>query len=95
MPTLDEITTQAAQLIAELSRTLDTLQATAEGIMDQVAEERAALEQAAIFSTAISPNGETKVENQVEKSNIRTSETPEPLGPNDLPPWDGGDVPTW
>ena len=58
----EEAITQAQQIIAEISRTLDTLQAAAEALMDDVATERAALEAAALFCAPISPNGEKAVE---------------------------------
>lgn len=61
--TSEEITTQAQQIIANIQRTLDTLQTTAEAIMDSIAEERAALEETASFCGSISPNGEMAVEN--------------------------------
>lgn len=58
MGTEEEITAQALQIIEEISNTLDTLQATAERIMDSVAVERAALATAAAFCVKASPNGE-------------------------------------
>lgn len=58
MGTREETTTQAMQIIEEISNTLDTLQATAERIMDRVAVERAALATAAAFCVQASPNGE-------------------------------------
>lgn len=58
MGTREETTTQAMQIIEEISNTLDTLQATAERIMDSVAVERAALATAAAFCVQTSPNGE-------------------------------------
>lgn len=59
----EEIITQAQQIIAEITRTLDTLQAAAETLMDDIATERAALDAAALFCSPISPNGEMGVEN--------------------------------
>lgn len=59
----EEAITQAQQIIAEINRTLDTLQAAAEALMDDVATERAALEAAALFCIPSSPNGEMPVEN--------------------------------
>lgn len=59
----EEAITQAQQIIAEISRTLDTLQAAAEALIDDVATERAALEAAALFCVPASPNGEMPVEN--------------------------------
>lgn len=58
----EEAITQAQQIIAEISRTLDTLQAAAESLIDDVATERAALEAAALFCIPASPNGEKPVE---------------------------------
>ena len=58
----EEIITQAQQIIAEITRTLDTLQAAAETIMDDIATERAALDAAALFCISASPNGEKAVE---------------------------------
>lgn len=58
MGTREETTTQAMQIIAEISSTLDALQAAAEQIMDSVAVERAALATAAAFCVQASPNGE-------------------------------------
>lgn len=58
MGTREETTTQAMQIIEEISNTLDTLQATAERIMDSVAVERAALATAVAFCAQTSPNGE-------------------------------------
>lgn len=62
MGTKEEITTQAMQIITEISSTLDALQAAAEQIMDSVAVERAALAAATEFCAPISPNGEKNVE---------------------------------
>lgn len=58
----EEIITQAQQIIAEITRTLDTLQAAAETLMDDIATERAALEETASFCGRPSPNGENAVE---------------------------------
>lgn len=58
MGTKEEITAQALQIIEEINTTLDTLQATAERIMDSVAVERAALATAAAFCAQASPNEE-------------------------------------
>lgn len=59
----EEITTQAAQIIDEIGRTLEALQNTAVEIIDQVAEERAALATLARFCAPASPNGDKDGEN--------------------------------
>lgn len=75
----EEIITQAQQIIAEITRTLDTLQAAAETLMDDIATERAALEAAASFCSRPSPNGENAVES-VEHMFERIPQTVGPVG---------------
>ena len=76
----EEAITQAQQIIAEISRTLDTLQAAAEALMDDVATERAALEAAALFCIQASPNGEKAVED-VERIAHMFDKNPQSIGP--------------
>ena len=75
----DEVITQAIQVIADITKTLDMMQAAAEDLMDTIAAERSALETVGLFCTQESPNGDKSVES-VEHAFYKRPETVGALG---------------